>query len=703
MFYKKYIDSFSKDPAHLQNIIESTTKSNFVVVQNYPIADLAVQIPLFLYEKNLIKNNFFCANQTTYSTVSLAYVCTKIIAKPDTVNYAYDLDYVCNKNCKITFGTTNYLLTKILANSTSYKKTGLPWFCDTIMFNQIELASKEITTCILLLIEAHDFWNLNNHLEKPPNIICTMFGENYTNTNVIEIFPKNCNFVSFPQKILEVEEIYDCSACNLDIESENRYLRAADLINQYHNSNYPGTYVVLSPGIQETKYISSKIRNVVKNCQIFLINDNTDWADLSKVVNYKETNCRSIIITHLTTECPIILNQASLIIDTFVHKILTKTDNFYSFDTEWSCVKNIRKRKNLFNQNSNKIYLILQSKIFCQDLEIPTKSVNSTETFAETDFLKLIEYNLDPKLVYKNILPESIIDNYLHNLKKLNLIIKKEKACNLTSMGNFCVNFPLEIKKSIMLYYLPKNNLSTLYHLSVICTVNNYTGNLFNYPKKNINEDDYLYLMRKDDAIQVLEDKFGGYSSLDTIFRIWIKIFLEINPFYLTDLRNFCKKNNLNFSFFKEVSFLIKKCMHILQTLNYTLFMNKFPLKNLPVYLRNPNYAKLSETFYNLLQITHKDCETVIFNKHHGEMVALCNNLKHKIDNQSIYLADLGNNQTKVYYAIVKNYKTKNKKTTRIINVFHCVPDSNENQRIFFSDTETELDVELDVDLGTDP
>ena len=338
-------------------------------------------------------------------------------------------------------------------------------------------------------------------------------------------------------------------------------------------------------------------------------------------------------------------------------------------------------------------------------------SLQSIQKTQICNILELIRYK-NPKDILEAIIPKQQLDMYLKQLTKLGFIQKLDRKYTVTNMGNFCEEFPLSERSASMLYHLHKmrytnksnkdkldnksnkdklddNKMSVeslFLHLAVICTIDTYDthgAGIFYWPQKKTDEDIIIHSTKMDDAIKKFEDNFAGYSDIDTIFNVWIRICTTINPFYLTNMRQFCNTYSLNFHKLKLIIDLLKKCITIgnTQPINLNIYCNfqKFHV---------PDLHQLSRTFYSLLELTYQDFETTITKAHNGKFVANCNNDlldKYQIDIKSIHKMELGNDLNKVYYTVCHTECQTNKGKIKIINVLHALPNECESEEDSFS------------------
>ncbi len=105
------------------------------------------------------------------------------------------------------------------------------------------------------------------------------------------------------------------------------------------------------------------------------------------------------------------------------------------------------------------------------------------------------------------------------------------------------------------------------------------------------------------------------------------------------------------------------------------------------------NYQELSDTFYNLLALTHPDYKTTIVHKSNGNTVAICKGIEYKIDKKAIHLMNVGNSSNKIYYSLVQTNKHTKKGTIRIINVLHAISDDSDKILIFLSESDVDDDI----------
>ena len=691
----------------LPEIIDAIKKSMITIVRVDTGSGKTIGVPNYLSKEKYFTNGIFCSVPTIAATISAAKYQSDIIGIRNYVGYACEGNVNYYHNTRIVYCTTGHLLNKMVRTVSNIikKEKNIYWFCSVLVLDEFHVRTKESDICLCLWISAYKMWKNNPAIyPKPPKLVIM----SATLDDTIKILlPTEPSVLSYAVQTHPIKIVYDdqASTRNYNIDDDELYLRTVSIAQKYHNDKYDGVYLIFVPGKQELELIQTELEKYFgPNADIYIAHGDLSIDELVMIHNRPKDGIRKIVVATNIAECSITIENVSLVIDTMTHREASSSlDESLKLDLHWISKANSKQRMGRTGRTCPGIYIPLVS-----EEKYSTLTDNITPELERVsisyDILKLLKFELDPKIILAPIISMWQIDIHIDLLKKLRFIREPEKTISklslhphnkiiVTDMGDFCSEFPLSIRKSAMLYHLKNlREPNSFIYLAVICTLNCYGAGLFYMPKKNKGEDAVCYELRREDAKIIFEDKFAGYSDVDTIFNIWIELCATINPFYITDLRNFCRDNQLNFRRFKNTVTILKQCM---------IVCNRMALRvshNVKTFIR-PNLEELSRTFYNLLALTHHDYITTVHYNFTGDVTAICGGLQHKIDNRAIHQMELGNNMRQVYYALVRTQKTtRNGYVLRIINVLHSIPQDDVDEdtpSIFSSDIDSDTDSEL--------
>jgi len=687
--------------------------------------DKIISIPHYLSKNKYIKGNIFCSLPATTTTISAYNYQSQLCDNygKNIVGYAHDHSINYNYHTKIVYCTTTHLVDKLLRTVSNISKETRqfykPWFCSVLILDEFHSRTKESDICLCLWISAYNAWKENPNLPKPPKLVIMSA---ILNDNMTELLPTKPSIFSYgSMDPYPITTVYDYESKLFQTDSENRYIRAADLACDYHLDNYNGTsfddaaasskrssptrgtYLIFVPGKQEIDFVARILKRKLGNdVVISSVYDGLLFNNLIKLYE-PVLDKRNIIIATNIMEYSIVIENISLVIDTLTYQKTTfGLDKNIRTNLQWISKSRSNQRKNRTGKTCAGIYIIMQSEeVFSRLAEDILPEI---EHFSVGyDILRMMKFGLDPITIFSPIMPIHKIETYVGHFKNLGFIDTPTNRIN--DISNFCPEFPLSIRKSAMLYHLSQSHDPCIFlHLAVICTLDCYGNGLFIWPKKNTNEDSFSYIIRSDDVMQKFEDNFAGYSDVDTIFNIWIMICEQINPFYITDLKNFCRKNQLNFGRLKDAVYLLKQCIHVCNKIGFHIYPTKInPATGHTTHdfgkIIPPNKKILGMTFYNLLTLTHQDYAVTISYNLRKEPIANYDGVIHKIDNKSIHLMNTGDNIGKIYYALIRSQRTTEKGIIKIINVLHGISsndeieDDDDNRSIFFS-SDAESDTE---------
>lgn len=452
--------------------------------------------------------------------------------------------------------------------------------------------------------------------------------------------------------------VFDDKSQKYDCNNNELYVRAAQIVNEYLKKRNKGNYVIIVP--------NTTMANVVKQ---HIHYSNINIIDEDKKITFVNSD----------TSISIILTEKSYLlkymhIDVIIDTLVTSNNGELSYQSKNNCMMIQCALK------SNGIYIAMTNSDTYNKLPryVPPK-INSG------DIINLINSTSN----YNDILSWFDTNTVHEVIEKLQLLGICDSNNNLTAMGKFCQKFPLEINNSIFIYRLnEKLQANIAIYICVLCTIQLYGSGLFIWPKKSNNEDVLCHTMRIDDMISWIENKYAGYSDVDTIFNIWTDAFKTCNLLSLFEMRRYCDINSLNFHLFKRIIHLVRDCIQANVDNNFGLNLS-FDIHDMII----PPKQDFSLTFFEILQQSHPDCEArIIHNFRVGKSHVYCGNQTFRIDNRCIHTMDTANDDQKTYYILSRNNYTANKgQDIHVVNVMHSIPSINENKStdIFI---ETQLD-----------
>ncbi|BCS83391.1 putative ATP-dependent helicase [Cotonvirus japonicus] len=545
-----------------------------------------------------------------------------------------------SKTCHVDYISDNELLNLMLnefSNAKNYTRGNPTKFMTntTIIIKNYHVEHKILVMCLNIWRSYYESSKINSVLVEPPKLVVLT---NQYDKNIISNFIQKIPTFTLPNKSFMISTVFDSLSSSLDSKVKSRYLRAAEIAKQYTEIKPDGIVVVYVPGKKEFGIVKKYIEK-----------------------NVSAQNIKRVVIT-------------IDIIDTYnVCAVVDTMTCYRNNNLEWISENTCFLRKNTLSKLFETVYVVTISENDYHNL--PTNYKLSIDT---DDIINMIRYDFNPSILNAIIDCESLTTK-LSFLSNLGIINNKNQ---LTSMGKFCLKFPLDLRRSTMLYYLSKSNANDMMlYLLVVCTIETYGCGIFSWPKKLASEDQLEYNMKIDEIIADFEEKFAGYSDLDTIVNIWLKICRTYsNPLNLFDIRKFCDNNNLIFSKIKTIISLTKDCLTISDRYNLG-FNSKFNSECVN------DHGKI---LYNALELSHSDCRTTItYNHTKHKIIANLAGQEYCVDNRSISKMNVANNSKRIYYALSYNkYTTYNDNGIAIINLLHTIPDkiNKDNIDYMFSD-----------------
>ena len=712
----------------LPQIADAIKKSMITIVKCDTGSGKTIGIPNYLSMDKAYKN-IFCSVPMIAGTISAHKFQSELLPYRNMVGYACEGNVRYYPDTKIVYCTTGHLFNKMVKTVADILNSGdnrNRWFCSVLIIDEFHTRAKESDMCLCLWTAAFKAWKEDpTKYPKPPKLVIMSAT---LEDNIKTLLPTEPSVLSYTIKTHEIKLVFDdvASSTFFKPDDDELYLRAAKVAKKYHDEKYDGVYMIFVPGKQELELVEAELRKEIgPDAIIFQAHGDLMADEIMKIHDPVEEGKRKIVVTTNIAECSITIENVSLIINTMTHREASSgLDESLKLDLHWISKSNAIQRMGRTGRTCPGICVVLMSEGKYNMLpdnitpEISRVSISY-------DILKLMKFGLDPHKILGQIISEWQITMHVDLLKELGFIRESdgmvlEKLWNRTSsglresreqssrfsevtdMGDFCSEFPLSIRKSAMIYHLRKvsensvvsqevlniNESATFLHLVVICTLNCYGSGLFHTPRRNRDEDSSSFNTRIMVVRENFEDKYAGYSDVDTIFKIWIDICQSIYPYYLKDLKIYCVNNNLNFRRFKEAVLLSKQCVGIARHHGLKAGFKPF----IP-----PQMDLLSKTFYHLLALTHQDYSTRIYFDHKDGISANCGGFVHKVDNRAIHTMPVGENIRQNYFALVRSQRTiKNGYVLRIINVLHSIPqdedDENNVPSIFSSDIESDTE-----------
>lgn len=674
----------------LTEITQTVKNSMITIINSDKGSGKTIGIPNHLSKTGLF-NVIYCGEPTIINAVSSAKYQSNIIGVNGYVGYASNIECRYDYGTKIIYCTYEYLLEKIGRTVFKDKK----WFCSVLIIDDFHLRKKDADICLGLWKTAYKIWeNDSKILPKPPKlVIMTDFFDN----TITRFLPREPSVLSYTRTFRPINIIYDILTEKMTPNSDELYIKAAQTAYDYFKKNYSGIYLIYVPGKQELNLV----KNELEKCFDANVDIYCTYKELSNELLQSNLTRQKIIIAIDVIESTI--SNITLIIDTLTeHNISSANNETLKIGLRYISKRKSKQRMEKIDKKCSGTYVPLMSEEQYKSLSDFDQPEIET-ILLDYDTLRLIKFGLDPKIVLSSFINDTETDVSLDSLKKMGLV---DEANQLTGKGSFCSEFPLGIRNSTMLYHLMEIAQENIFlYLAVICTLNCCLTTLYQPPKKTGNETKTSYTVRKEFLKNRFQKKYAGYSDIDTLFNIWIDICSKINPFYLKNLRLYCIENHLNFRKFREITLLLKRCVHICNDFKIRINRNLTPFAV-------PSSEELGKTFYNLLAITHQDCLTSVHYNFHGNIVADCDGSQYKVDNKSVHTMVLGDNMAQEYYALVRTERTAKKGNIfRIINILHSIPHEKEDDTpsIFSSDIETDsvasmnnMEYEPEDDIGSD-
>ena len=718
---------------------------DLVIVSGSRFSGKSVHLPLYLAKSSNV--SIFVAETNIVAATSSYTHCKHLIASgsinvPIYFVNIYDQGFSDHEK-QLLYGNSQILSEEMMVSI----KNSL-WNYDLIVLDDFHTNSKFTNLCWCLWAYAYQYWVRHSDdpsVVKPPKLLISSLK---TISNIP--FPTSSQIFHLSLSIRS-ECIYHApEPIRLSYNTNDDYLSSmVSMITRYcetashvnpdppfplsaskslnialRHSSTPGTiaspvrmiFVLLANRV-EMDYVSMEFNKICEtdhSVKLTCIHNEVDVNHLLEFFErmYREPDERNeprihvVITTDIIKQSFVIPHSSGkiLILDTISHAL-----DVFSLGEESSTV--------IFDNT------VLQNRFWTQNPSTITKNTSLCR-----DILRMERLSLDSESVLSWMpIIDPTIDSKLEMIKPKDFIKEPEEDFDLLAnlslihtpindhLYRFCETFPLGIQNTALFYIILKNaSVHNLFvSLAVLCTLECYGYGLYSLPKKLQHNDTVSFADEYHKIHCEIEAVFAGYSDLDTIINIWIKMTLTINPFYITELREFCRGHKLNFKQFKNIVYLLQKCLAV---------YNRYKLQDDPIiyygaYLdilkTNPKillksgsksnrrqfrtktlssqkvYSVSSEIkdevmrsispnlgkyFYNLMMQTHQDriikitCDLVL------GLVAIDSKHAYKIDEHSIHNMILSEDDTKTYIRLVDTEKINFKgRISRVINVLHAI------------------------------
>jgi len=678
---------------HLPGIVENIMTNMITLIRSDTGSGKTIGVPNYLSREMDIQR-IFCSVPTIAATLSASLfqteLCHHISYESRYVGYSYQGEIHYDHTSKIVYCTTGHLLNKMIRvisnifNGKTRTNKFNPWFCSVLILDEFHIRTKETDLCLCLWITMYNKWVVDPiNFPLPPRLVIMSAT---LDDDVIKLLPIKPTISSFAIEPHPVSICFDDKSATFPIQDTKRYVRAARIARDYHIANYDGTYLIFVPGKAEIDIVISELETLFRNeGQLIQAHGDLVAEELIRIHEQPELNKRKIVVATNIAECSITIEDVSLVIDSLTQRIASSDlDDNLKLDLAWISKMNSKQRKGRTGRTCAGVYIALTSENnydkFVEGItpEIERISINY-------DILKLMKHKIDPVLILDIVIDRKKIISHIQLLKDSGFVtgcytdsnenLNEKLHLNpeewVTDMGDFCSEFPIGIRKSAMLYYLHQENNPDLFlYLSVICTLNCYGSGIVHLPLRKKGEDYLSYKDRVNDIIEEIRIKFAGYSTVDTIFNIWIEICYMINPFHVPSLQKFCSIHKFNFKRFREITNILKQCIIIGTNMNLNITYDHRSFIA-------PDSTSISKTFQHLLDLTHPDCKMLTM-RHEF----ICDGKLYNVDEKSVHthslydsikfsktgqLIQLKNLPT--CYAVVRS--TSGKKN--FINVFHTI------------------------------
>lgn len=683
--------------------IGDTIKSSVItIVRSDTGSGKTIGIPYYLSREKWC-GKIFCSVPTVAATIS-SYNYQQQICNKKYIGYACEGNINYNHQSKIIYCTAGHLMNKMIhtlsnkmtASETKSELTSIyksaKWFCSILILDEFHVRNKESDICLCLWIYSYKMWLQNKKLPKPPKLIimsATLDNEIFTfgtdcktddqQSKKVTEFPKlnllpvKPSILSYAIKSFPIEIIFDEESQQYSAESDERYFRAAKIAYEYHTNCYNGHYLIFVPGKVEIDTVIDHLINLFgfsynSDINILAAHSELPIEELMAIHDNSNKIKRKIIVATNVAECSITIENVSLVIDTLTHKIATSgIDESIQLKLEWISKSSSMQRKGRTGRTCCGTYIVLQSEEFYTSLLeniVPELTRNSISY----NILNLMNCGLDPKIILAPIINEQYVQTYIKLLDYLEFIEKItfnfRSYYDVTSKGMFCSHFPLDIRKSAIVYHICESRDPDLFmYLCIICTVSCFGSGIFYFPKRKQDQSYLEHGFQNEEILNDIREKYEGYSDIDTIINVWVHMLQNINIFYLTDVKKYCQINHLNFKRIKDSILLLKKCITICKNMGIIINYHFESFYKPPIKI-------LSFNFFHLLSMTHQEYITTM-TQSYGKTIILCCNLEHKIYNRHIHTMKLKPNQ--IYYSLVRSQNSSHNKSVRFINVIHGI------------------------------
>lgn len=491
-------------------------------------------------------------------------------------------------------------------------------------------------------------------------ILCDTYENKYDNILFLKLFDqysynlgKLIVFSQYPSLIsnfvkYDMRNIY--YDININYTIRNYSVNDTDLLNDIfsllcdsYKLNKNNNMVVLLPDIDMINIMLNKI----EKCPLEIIA--YSLYDIKKI-SMSDINC--VYLTTHNLISPFKLNNISIVIDSMIENVIKYTDNggirFYN--------KYINKNKAIaslsyLGQNlSGTCYRMMTKDYYDYRNSIGKDSQDLPLTF----ILDMIKFKINPYIL------TSYVNEYYLNLSTDILVnigcIKNNK---LTDMGVFCLNYPLGIRNSALLFYCIQNKFP-LFESIVIASLIDCSPGYFTFPLKTDNIPYIDYIQYRSRYIIDNFDKFKGYSDLHTYFNIWNNLYNSLDVLNTSNdnIYNWCINNKINFNKILDLISTILQCISITTKLGYDVDIISLDHSDIM-----SNIIKIIDIVYSDLKFELKNDD--IFNLLYVDPIT---NLTHKLSIINS-INNLSINPNKFIYALNTSTVSSQTGDINIINV----------------------------------
>lgn len=618
---------------------EAINKSSQVFVETLNSFELFTELPYLL---NCQKPVYCTSSWTQFVKNGYRSVNRDVSEKQLISGFLSESDQFEPPGVNVIYVTTDILVQRILTYLAQLQEgIDLRWFCSVIIISVSDIIDDNYQIITNLLNYYDRYHKIHPASPKPPKTIFLGKQSHLDQT------------VSMPIHNITIR--FDKTSDRFSVQ---KCFRAVELAGQFSNQ----TVTIITPDDKHAGIIYNNISALSKRTRS--VHKLSSDSDLHNIIDHDLT--KIVICTVDTVQY---LKRSQVVID-----LLTAPQKYSRDIVTNQLFRSITCQESIIHQSlASDMYIPLCSEnqyyLLPKEIEQNTGSKALIETVPETGNLSLEKQILTIQmhgLSAEDLLEDVRVSERMLSLKKYRILNHKQY---LTNAGHFCLKFPLDIRQSMMIYYLGISNDPHIFlHLCVLCTINSYENGIFKWPKRTDNET--LDFLETNDKISYFESKFAGYSDVTTLYNIWIKICQTTNPFYYNNLKSFCKKYCLNFYCFKSAMSLIKRCQAVASNRYYNIRLD-FDLNRLAPQIDS---EEISKKLYKYLVYTHPENKaTVSYTL--GRVALECNGVMYELNDKSIHSMHVGRDINQVFYILSCREFQNRGKSTSIATVLHAITD----------------------------